>query len=79
MNNANKPMNPYAETDFDNAVDNALAELTAREQHVNKAVLNYSYNGAYQDFIGILLHNRYTITVKPINSNELEITWGDKQ
>ena len=31
MTNIPRPMNPYAETDFDNAVDNALAEMQREE------------------------------------------------
>lgn len=78
MANIPKPMNPYAETDFDNAIDNALAELTAKEKHINKAVISYSYCGAYQDFIAILLHNGYEVTAKIIHECEMQITWGDK-
>ena len=36
-----KPMNPYAETDFDNAVDNALNELARKEAEAKKAEKAY--------------------------------------
>lgn len=102
MANIPKPMNPYAETDFDNAVDNALADACRAEakkasdamkkafeewkptpliveEHKNKAVLFYHSQGAWMDFIGILIANGYEVTAKVVyEETEIEITWGDK-
>ena len=107
MANIPKPMNPYAETDFDNAVDNALADACRAEakkasdamkkafkdantkewkltpliveEHTNKAVLFYLSQGAWMDFISILIANGYEVTAKVVNEEtEIEITWGDK-
>lgn len=48
------------------------------EEHINKAVLKYSFAGAWQDFFSILLHNGYEITARA-DDDEIEITWKDKQ
>ena len=51
----------------------------AEEKHINKVVIQYSYSGEWQDFVAILLHNDYSITITPYKAlGEIEITWGDK-
>ena len=46
-------------------------------EHINRAVLKYSFAGAWQDFFSILLHNGYEITARA-DDDEIEITWKDK-
>ena len=53
-------------------------ELMYEEEHINRAVLKYSFAGAWQDFFSILLHNGYEITARA-DDDEIEITWKDKQ
>ena len=47
------------------------------EEHINKAVLQYSFTGAWQDFFSILAHNGYEVTAKVVN-DEMVVTWKDK-
>ena len=48
-------------------------------KHINKVVIQYSYSGAWQDFVATLLHNDYAVTITPYKAlGEIEITWGDK-
>ena len=77
MTNIPKPMNPYAETDFDNAVDNALNEMSRREKHTNKAVLTSTYY--MQEVILALIKEGYELTLKRGKAeDEVIVTWGDK-
>ena len=85
-----RPMNPYAETDFDNAVDNALAEMqrlgiqledskTAMEKHENSITMVYRATEEWMSIIKILVSNGYHFEVHPYEAmNEVLIVWGDK-
>lgn len=81
---ADKPMNPFADVDFANAMKESFRRWTPTmmefaDEHVNRAVVDYSYNGAWTDFHAILLHNGYKVTAQVINKEEIEFTWGDKE
>ena len=48
---ADKPMNPFADVDFANAMKESFRRWTPTmmefaDEHVNRAVVDYSYNGA---------------------------------
>lgn len=51
--------------------------LDMRAMPVSKAVLDFRTNGAWQDFIAILLNNGYEINCR-VNDDEIEITWKNK-
>ncbi len=51
--------------------------LDMRAMPVSKAILDFRTNGAWQDFVAILLNNGYEIICR-VNDDEIEITWKDK-
>lgn len=84
-----KPRFVYKDVPTDNEFIEMMREINQRPcvfydepryeeiEHINKIEIEYSYNGAHQDLIAILLHNGYEINAK-IVGNVMEITWKDK-
>lgn len=48
------------------------------ESKENKAVLEWKgVSGYWQDFVGILVSNGYTVTVRRIQDKAVEVSWED--
>lgn len=81
------PMNPNAEEDFKKAIEEFerwQPTVIAPNEQKNRAVLAWRVNGAWQDFVGILLTNGYDVEIKHLadgdlySVEEIEVIWGDR-
>lgn len=87
---AEKVRSDFPFMDFEDMTDDTEDELTKCIREVNekplcreggKALLNYRVNGAYDDFINILLANDYEVTAKIVSEDKIEIRfkpWKNK-
>ena len=82
------PMNPNAYEDFKKALEetkkNWHPQMFVMDEPKSRAVLAWRKNGAWQDFVAILLVNGYDVDIKHIpdggrySAEEIEVVWGDK-